>query len=183
MVVPVGRLTGLCAFVTAAALASAASAAAPPGTFSFALPLPSLGHGSIHEIVLKFKLPAGTTLTGTPFTFHLANGSTVPGYIRAAYGVVAKGSGTWDIFVGINAPTSTKGRRLSSSSAAAFNVTLQANPVPGATITASEPSKADACKKWRNAAAAAAFVIMIGGSDAEAKTIMDKYIEEDDSDC
>jgi hypothetical protein len=177
------KLVGACALVATATLASAASAATPPGTFNFAFPLPALGHGSIYEVVLKFKLPAGATVSGTPFVFHVANGSTVPGYIRAAYGVVAKASDTWDIFVGINAPTSTKGRRLSSSSTATFNATLQANPVTGATTTASEPSKTDACKKWRDAATAAAFFIMIGGSDAEAKEIMDTYIEKDDSHC
>jgi hypothetical protein len=177
-----GRLAGLCAFVAAIALATSAAAAAP-GTFNFAFPLPSLGHGSIYEVVLKMKLPAGTTVTGTPFTFHLANGSTVPGYIRAAYAVVANGPGTWDIFVGINAPTSTKGRRLSSSSGGeTLDTTLQVNPIPGAKDTASEQSKADECLKWLKEAHGVSVGVLLGGSQSEGAQIM-KYIRADDSHC
>lgn len=178
-----GRLSGLCAFVTAAALATSAAAASPPGTFNFAFPLPKLGHGSIYEVVLKIHLPAGTTVTGTPFVFHLANGSTTPGYIRAADKTFAEGSGTWDIFVGINAPTSTKGVRLPSSAAAAtLRTTLQVNPIPGATSAATEPSKEDACDRLKAARGAAIAAVLLGFSQAEADEIFN-YILKDDSDC
>ena len=175
------RLVGLCTLVAAAVLATSAAAAAP-GSFSFAFPLPPLGHGSIYEVVLKYKLPAGSTVTGTPFTFHVANGSTVPGYIRAAYAVAANGPATWDIFVGINAPTSTNERRLASSSApSTLPTTLQANPVAGATTTASEPSKADACRAWLKANGIT-FYVMIGASESEGAEIMN-FIKSDDSHC
>jgi hypothetical protein len=178
------RLSGICALVTASALAASAAASAP-GSFTFAFPLPPVGHGSIHEIVLKMKLPAGTTVSGTPFIFHVANGSVFPGYIRAAYAVAAKGSGTWDIFVGINAPTSTKGRRLSSSDETSLDTTLQSNPVPGASFSAKE-TPGDACPAYLAEFAGVTslddFFALVAAKQSEGIEIFG-FIRKDDSHC
>ena len=141
------KLAAACALVGATTLAASAAAAGPT-TFNFSFPLPAKGHGSVYAIVVKYKLPAGTTLTGTPFSFHLANGSSTPSNIRAAYVVTTAGADTWDIVVGINNPTFTKRRLSSSDGATTLDTTVQAGPIPGATVSAYKWDEKEACASF-----------------------------------
>jgi hypothetical protein len=187
----VGRLAGTCALLATATLASAASAAAPPGTFSFKLPLPQANTGVIYELKASVKIPAGTTFssTGSQFVFNVTNQPNLPGYIRAAAVVVPAGTGAWDIFIAINAPKNAlKGRRLATAALdTTLDMTAQAlPPLADFTPEIAQLHLINACRAFearlRDKRRSAAFLVLMGANPDEAALIA-TYAEEADPHC
>jgi hypothetical protein len=173
------KVSGVVALLAIAVLATSASAAGPK-TFNFKFKLPKTGHGSIYEVKLNIKLPPGARVSGNPFAFNMTNGTSLPGNIRAAYAIVPKGGGKWDIFVAINA---LKGRGTSSAaSATTLNTSLQASPIGPGPISATA-SKKDACPAYaRDPKNHALYLIFVAGRPDEALGIFG-FVSKDDPFC
>lgn len=174
--------------MAAAALATSAVAAAP-GTFNFAFPLPKPDTGVFYELDATVKIPSGTTVTstGSPWVLNTTNQPNLPSYIRAAAAVVPAGTGAWHIFIAINAPKGlVKGRRLSAAETdTTLNVSIQETPPFSNWTTQVKKENEDACHLVTAAVigvkdplAGAAYLILIGATPSEAKTIVG-YVKQD----
>ena len=97
----------------ALAVVGPASAAAPTSK-TFSIPLPAPRTGTIVEFVAK-GVPGQPAVQGDPFSFRIANLTSLPSYIRAAAEVVRVKPLEFDIFVAVNAPKGLVPRRLAAN--------------------------------------------------------------------
>jgi hypothetical protein len=99
--------------------------------------------------------------------------------------VVQTARGSWDVFVGINAPKGlVPQRRLSGGAADTMNVSLQVVPTGPGSVTVTGSTTEDACQKWlrehRARSARNFFTALIAGSDSEAEAVTD-YVRKADA--